>query len=130
MFYRYRHLSYLFINHLFIYWYTESIRAYFRKIKHPGIGYFMKRCSMKKNYFLTLNQKCQNNFQLGGTRLPPALLNYPSALLWNKYTPLLKRRALFHEQFDSNKHFLNFWYFSIERILSHISHMCFLMHKI
>ena len=42
----------------------------------------------------------ENYFRLGGTQPPPVLLDCSSALLSNKGVLLLKRRALFGEQFD------------------------------
>ena len=43
----------------------------------------------------------KNNFQLGAIQLPPVLLDCPNTLLSIKGALLLKRRALFGEQFDS-----------------------------
>ena len=47
----------------------------------------------------------KNNFRLVGIQPPPVLLDCLSALLSNKGALLLKRKALFGEQFDS---FLSF----------------------
>ena len=47
----------------------------------------------------------RNNFRLGGIQPPLVLLYCPSALLSNKGALLLKRGALFGEQFDPILHF-------------------------
>ena len=76
--------------------YDTSTRAYFRKKKRPGIGRFLKKCpSPEKLIFLNLNEKCQKQLLIRGTRPIPALLGYPNALLLNKGALLLKREALF-----------------------------------
>ena len=59
----------------------------FRKKQHPGIGCLVKKCPSEKLFFLDLNQKCQKQ---------------RSALLSNKDALLLKRQALFQEQFQCN----------------------------
>ena len=79
-------------------------RAYFRKIKHPGIDAFF---FWKKNFLLIWIDwfDVKNIFQLGEIRPPPTLLDNRSALLSNKAGLLLKQKTLFQEQFDSILHF-------------------------
>ena len=67
-------------NNKFLYF-----RAYFRKIKHSGIRRFVKKCPFwKKNFFKIWIKSLRNNFQFGGIRPAPALLDNLSFLLSNK----------------------------------------------
>ena len=59
-------------------------RAYFRKIKHPGIGHFVKKCPFFKK------KTCLNLIKSSHKQPPPALLDYPTALLSEKGVLLLK----------------------------------------
>ena len=75
-------------------------RAYLSKKKHAGIGHFVKKCPFpEKLFFLNLNQKCRKQHLIREIRPPPALQAYSSVLLLNKGALLLKRKALFQEQF-------------------------------
>ena len=59
------------------------VRAYFRKIKHPGIGCFIKS-ALFEIFFLNFNKMCQKHIQIRGIQPLPALLDCPNALLSNK----------------------------------------------
>ena len=50
-------------------------------------------------FFLNLDKTCQKQLLIWGIRPIPALLGYPVAFLLNKGAFLLKRKALFQEQF-------------------------------
>ena len=65
----------------------------------------LKNALLKKNFSLIWIKSLKNNFQVGKIWPPPALLNYPSALLSNKGVLLLKGRALIQGQFGSILHF-------------------------
>ena len=67
-------------NNKFLYF-----RTYFRKIKHSGIRRFVKKSHFwKKNFLEIWIKSLWNNFQFGGIRPAPALLDNLSFLLSNK----------------------------------------------
>ena len=51
--------------YIYIYIYIY-IWAYFRKIKHPGIGSFVKKPLFEKTFIIDLNQKYQKQLSIRG----------------------------------------------------------------
>ena len=65
----------------------RECRAYFRKLKRPGIGHFFKNCPFLKIYFLNFNCKYEKQLLvMGKIRFPPTPLHNPTALMSNKGT--------------------------------------------
>ena len=75
-------------------------RAYFKKVKPPGIGRFVKMPFFKNNFFVSLNKMCQKHILIWAIQPPLVLLDCPSALFSNKGALLKQRRALFQYYFD------------------------------
>ena len=106
----------------FIRYYRNSpgkfTRAYFRKIKHLGIGRFVKKWPFWKKIFLNLNQKCQKQFQFRGynLQLPFWIIQAPFCqtkvlLYWNE-KPFSKNDLT--QSFNLSTQFLNFQYFRLK----------------
>ena len=88
-------------------------RTYFRKIKHPGIVHFIKKCPFWKNVFLNLNQKCRKQIRIKRY----LIFTCPS---WLPKGPFVKQSSLFIEVknlfiriFSLNSFILNIFFFSL-----------------
>ena len=94
-------------------YFLSSDRAYLRKMKHLGIGCFVKN-AFGKFFFLVWTRSVKNNFEFLTTLadLTSTCPDNPSVFLSNKGALLLKWRALFQEHFIQffilNKKFLDF----------------------
>ena len=95
-------------------------RAYFRKIKHPGIGRFVKKCPFfKKKLFLNLNQKCQKKNSLwGGYSISTCPSWSPKCSFVKQSCPFTEVKSPFPRIISLNSfilnNFFNFSYFPFE----------------
>ena len=94
-------------------------RASFRKIKHPGIGHFVKKCPFfkKKKLVLIWLKALINNLHLPFWIIPLPFCLKKVSFYWSE--ELFSKNNLI-PFFILNKQFLNFPYFLLEIFLSHI----------